>query len=112
MFKAKIQKPTKLTKLELKELKHRDTEEIRNNKERHQAHIETRAFFLESQKRANYRDEYDRLVGEEGNIPQVRRQHGDRVADLTASVINRGHDELKQMYKQACRQSPNEIDKC
>ena len=111
MFKAKIQKPTKLTKLEMKELKHVDTEEIRKKKERHQAHIETRAFFLESQKRANYRDEYDRLVGERGNIPRVRRQYGDRVAALTTSVINRRHDELKKMYKQAFMQSPHEIDK-
>ena len=111
MFKAKIQKPTKLTKLEMKELKHVDTEEIRKKKERHQAHIETRAFFLESQKRANYRDEYDRLVGEQGNIPQVRRQHGNRVADITARTINRRHDELRNMYKQAFMQSPHEIDK-
>ena len=64
-----------------------DTDQIRKKKERRIARMETRSLFLESQNRQTYRNEYDRLDGEFGNLSEIKRKHGDRVANLTALAI-------------------------
>ena len=103
MFKSKIQKPKSkiFTKLEIEALRRLDTEEVRKQRERHVANLQTRSLFLQAQRRANYQDEYDRLSNDALNIHEVSRRHGDVVAANTAKVIHNRHNELKQMYKQA-----------
>ena len=55
MFKSKIQKPKSkiFTKLEIEALRRLDTEEVRKQRERHVANLQTRSFFLLAQRRAN-----------------------------------------------------------
>ena len=103
MFKSKIQKPKSkiFTKLEIEALRRLDTEEVRKQRERHVANLQTRSLFLQAQRRANYKDEYDRLSNDALNLHEVKRRHGDVVAANTAKDIHNRHNELKQMYKQA-----------
>ena len=110
MCKSKNQKPTKLTTLELKQLKHIDTEGVRKKKERHVAHIESKKFLLEAQKRTNYRDEYDRLIGERNYIPEIRRVHGDAVAELASRVLKARRHDFKDLHAQSFIQSGHRVE--
>ena len=101
MFKSKIQQPEKLSKQELALLKKLDSERYRKKKERHVANVETREFILQAQRRINYRNEYDHLVGEIGNIAKIRQTQGDRVAFMTAEAINTRQKKLQDMYKES-----------
>ena len=100
--------PPKITNARLYAI---DTEEVRKLRERRAARLETRRLFLESQQRQSYRNEYDRLTGELGNIPAVQRESGLRVANLTALVINRRHKQLSKMYKEIANPPKHKIEK-
>ena len=110
MFKSKLQKPAKLSKQELALLKKLDSERIHKNKERHVATVETREFMLQAQKRINYRNEYDNLVGEIGNIAKIRQTQGDRVADMTAVSINKRQNKLREIYKESVNKIQHAIE--
>ena len=102
MFKSKIQKPKSkiFTKLEIEALRRLDTEEVRKQRERHVANLQTRSLCLQAQRRANYKDEYDRLSNDGFNFHEVKRRHGDVVMANTAKVSQNRLNELTHMYKQ------------
>ena len=94
----------------IEQLLNLDTEQIRKKKERRIARMETRNLFLESQNRQTYRNEYDELDGEFGNRSEIKRKHGERVANLTALAIRHRQGKFKDLHKKSITPVKHKIE--
>ena len=72
--------------------------------------METRNLFLESQNRQTYRNEYDRLDGEFGNLSEIKRKHGDRVANLTALAIRHRQGKFNDLHQKSITPVKHKIE--